>query len=99
MDATHPEPCLSSKDWKSEALATMSYPSWHQNCKKAIKKEGDLPVSDTELTQRKIKPQQGSNEVQRGRKAAKRQKTVNILHLHDEVNSRQDRVSIEQGIG
>lgn len=88
MHAAHPKLHLCSKDWKSEALAMMSYPSWHQNHKKSIKKEADHPISDTEPTQRNTMPKWGSDEVRLVQKAAKRHKTDNLPHAHDEVDSR-----------
>ena len=80
MRGTHPELRLCLNDWKSEALATMGYPSWYQNRKKGIKKEADFPVLDTKPTtqkrsKRKVKEGGGGGDSAE-RERVKKQKTV-----------------------
>ena len=80
MHDAHPELHLCLNDWKSEALATMGYPSWYQNCKKGIKKEADFPVLGTEPTAQKRSKRKGKEAGEGAdnteRERVKKQKTV-----------------------
>jgi hypothetical protein len=78
MRRQHPELRLCANDWKSEALATLAYPSWYQNhCKLSIKAEEEASMAAPRPSHKKRQKRQ-SGEVDEGNdKVAKKQKTLN----------------------